>query len=110
MKVTNTSSFSSSVQALNNKTPAKNQQAKAVAPNEQQIVSEKTSQRIDNNKQVIELLDKQTQFGQAKNNNENINIDQPSDHNLNAVNTYQSVNNLTQREKIQSMLGVDLFA
>ncbi|MBL4910708.1 MAG: hypothetical protein JKX78_11945 [Alteromonadaceae bacterium] len=117
MNITNTTSFSSSVQALSNKTPAKNQQAKTVAPNEKQVAIEKSPQRIDNNKKAIALLEKQVKQNIQKesstntiNNSNKINVDQPIGQNLNAVNAYQSVNNLAQRESIQSMLGVDLFA
>jgi len=119
MKITNSTSFSSSVQALSNKTPAKNQQAKIAAPEEKQTSAPKTIERLDVNEQAIALLDQQTANKNAlKSENKggqsgtfaNAGLDQPSKQNLSAVNAYQSVNNLTQRENIQSMLGVDLFA
>jgi len=119
MKITNTANFSSSVQALNHKIPAEKQQVSTVAPDKKQTATEKTPQRIDNNKQVIALLDSQNANKKAlKNENmvpqsakfADVGLDQPNEQNLNAVNAYQSVNNLAQRETIQSMLGVDLFA
>ncbi len=119
MKITNTANFSSSVKALTNKTPAKKQQANIVAPDKKQTATEKTPQRIDNNKKAIALLDSQNANENALKNETvapqsakfaGVGLDQPNEQNLNAVNTYQSVNNLAQRETIQSMLGVDLFA
>jgi hypothetical protein len=120
MKITNTVNLLSSVQALTNKTPAKKQQVNPVVPNEKQTVTEKTAQRIDNNKQAIALLYSQNaNKNTLKNENmvlqstkfsDHVDLDQPNEQNLNAVNAYQSVNNLAQREAIQSLLGVDLFA
>jgi len=109
MNITNTTSLSSNVQALSNKTSAKNQQAKTVAPNEKQLVAEKSPQRIENNKKAIALLEKQNTQNSLKNSANKVNTDQPSAQNLTAISAYQSVNNLAQRESIQNMLGVDLF-
>ena len=36
--------------------------------------------------------------------------DRPSNQNLNAVAAYQSVNNIAQRDNVQQLFGVDLFA
>ncbi|WDE03528.1 hypothetical protein SG34_019320 [Thalassomonas viridans] len=36
--------------------------------------------------------------------------DRPSSQNLNAVAAYQSVNNIAQRDNVQQLFGVDLFA
>ncbi|PCI63620.1 MAG: hypothetical protein COB35_00865 [Gammaproteobacteria bacterium] len=119
MKITNSTSFSTSVQALSNKTPANNQQAKIAAQEEKQTSAAKTVARLDVNEQAIALLDQQavnksglkSENKSGKNSTfANAGLDQPSKQNLSAINTYQSVNNLTQRENIQSMLGVDLFA
>jgi anti-sigma28 factor (negative regulator of flagellin synthesis) len=68
-----------------------------------------SSAHISLNAQTIAL------FEHAANNkpfltNNNASLDQPSSQNLTAVNTYQTVNNLAQRESIQLMLGVDIYA
>jgi len=114
MQAINTSTFSSSsVQALSNKTPSKNQQAKTATSEENQLTPVKATTRLDVNEQAIALLEQQsTQISDQKNakKTQNANLDQPSGQNLTAVNAYQSVNNLTQRENIQAMFGVDLFA
>jgi len=118
MQVTNSSNFaSSSVHTLNNRTSIKNQSAKTSAQDEKQLTSTKPTNRLDINDQAIALLDQQsTNISEQKNlqrtaqKNKSANLDQPSEQNLSAVNAYQSVNNLTQRENIQAMLGVDLFA
>jgi len=43
-------------------------------------------------------------------NAESLTKDDISRQNQHAVNSYQNVNNLAQRENVQQMLGVDLFA
>jgi len=118
MQVTNSSnSVSSSVYALSNKTSAKSQSAKTAAQDEKQVTSAKTTTRLDINEQAIALLDQQSanvseqkSLQQTAKKTQYTALDKPSQHNLSAVNTYQSVNDLTQRENIQAMLGVDLFA
>ena len=42
--------------------------------------------------------------------NESADYDKPSSHNQGAVAAYQSVGNLAQRESVQQIFGVDLFA
>lgn len=76
--------------------------------------SEKSTQktviveRLAVSEQAITLFEQQSATN--KNFVSNASLDKPSAQNLTAVNTYQTVNNLAQRESIQSMLGVDLYA
>jgi len=118
MQAINSSNYAnSSVKALSDKAPVKNQQAKTATHDEKQASSTKPTTRLDINEQAIALLEQQNAnvSGQINLQNKaetskNAKFDQPSQQNLSAVNTYQRVNNLTQRENIQAMLGVDLFA
>ena len=104
---------SAQVKALQNKAPAKNQQAASARQNGIPVSPEKHVQRIENNAKAIDLLEQQSASKneqKAQLNANTVKLDQPSAQNLTAVYTYQSVNNLTQKEHIQALLGVDLFA
>jgi hypothetical protein len=115
MQINNASTFSSgNVQTLNNKTSANNQQTKKVAaPDESEVTAIAPPERLEVSEQAITLLEQQSATKnnqQDKSSNNTAKLNQFADQNATAVNAYQSVNNLAQRENIQAMLGVDLFA
>lgn len=89
------------------------------APTRAQVSRAQASIRFDET--AINFIENQkdstSQFksNQAVSNQENasaqsINKEDISRQNQYAVNSYQGVNNLAQRESVQQMLGVDLFA
>lgn len=89
------------------------------APTRAQVSRAQASIRFD--EAAINFIENQkdstSQFksNQAVSNQENasaqsINKEDISRQNQYAVNSYQGVNNLAQRESVQQMLGVDLFA
>lgn len=49
-------------------------------------------------------------FSDSADNSQGASFDRPSNQNLNAVAAYQSVNNIAQRDSVQQLFGVDLFA
>ncbi len=69
-----------------------------------------TVERLAVSEQAITLFEQQSASNKQFVSRNTASLDQPSPQNLTAVNTYQTVNNLAQRESIQSMLGVDLYA
>ncbi|MCW8832986.1 MAG: hypothetical protein OQK09_01660 [Colwellia sp.] len=83
---------------------------------EQQQSSKKPAQaNIVINEQALELYEKNqaSQLAQAQLNADNVastSQDQPSAKNETAVASYQAVGNLAQRESVQALFGVDLFA
>ena len=114
MQVNNTNNFTQlGINKVNSNT-AKNvllgERAQAVTDS-----SEKSAQkaavveRLAVSEQAITLFEQQSATNKNVVSN-NASLDKPSAQNLTAVNTYQTVNNLAQRESIQSMLGVDLYA
>lgn len=76
--------------------------------------NEKTQQqqeRFDVSEKALEVVAKSYQAEQQNNQPDVLpSYDQPSQRNQTAVSTYQNVNNLSQREDIKSVFGVDLFA
>ena len=75
---------------------------------------EKQKTRLDIDQQAIELVEQQSQQQVTKQSNQqqtkNTGYDQPSEQNTTAVAAYQSIENLSQRENIQQVFGVDLLA
>ncbi|WDE00910.1 hypothetical protein SG35_009920 [Thalassomonas actiniarum] len=49
-------------------------------------------------------------FADSSENSRGATYDRPSNQNLSAVAAYQSVNNIAQRDNVQQLFGVDLFA
>ncbi|WP_281558980.1 hypothetical protein [Thalassomonas sp. RHCl1] len=49
-------------------------------------------------------------FSDSSENSQGATYDRPSNQNLSAVAAYQSVNNIAQRDNVQQLFGVDLFA
>ncbi len=116
MQVTKSSNFNSvNAQTLNNKTPVNYQQARLRG----QVDNKKTPApvgRLDVSEQAIALLEQQSQRDQNKPSVKNkssentAKLDQPSKQNLSAISAYKNVGNLAQRENVQQLLGVNLFA
>ncbi|WP_286261697.1 hypothetical protein [Thalassotalea atypica] len=71
----------------------------------QQVDQLQRNERIDVDQRAISLLEQEKQSS-----NNNTSYDQPSKRNTTAVTAYQSVGNLEQRESVQQLLGVDIFA
>ncbi|RHW74861.1 hypothetical protein [Colwellia sp. RSH04] len=66
---------------------------------------------IENQKEsTSQFNSNQTVINQEKASEQSINKEDISRQNQYAVNSYQGINNLAQRESVQQMLGVDLFA
>ena len=138
MQVLNSTSTSRSLTPLNRSTQADKQPVRAIEQGEQAKKSPQQVNRLDVNEQAIALFEQQVeqetskqagqqaeqQFGQqleqqtaqqlAQNadpqGSNGTGYDQPNNQNLNAVATYQSVNNIAQRDSVQQLFGVDLFA
>jgi hypothetical protein len=77
-----------------------------------------TRQRLDIDEQAIALIERELPSSNDKNNLQQSNqqntfnsaYDAPSSQNKLAVATYQSVDNIAQRDNIEQVFGVDLFA
>lgn len=77
-----------------------------------------TRQRLDIDEQAIALIERELPSAYGKNNSQQSNqqnsfnsaYDSPSNQNKLAVATYQSVDNIAQRDNIEQVFGVDLFA
>lgn len=115
------SSFNAPVTSgINNKpiAPIKNSErtAEPVSQVEQeQATTKQTQPSIVIDEQAIALFkeNEASQSTQAQPNKEKLSSasqDQPSLKNETAVASYQTVSNLAQRESVQQLLGVDLFA
>lgn len=98
---------------------AQEQRTRAVeheANQSQQTQSDSSKQRLDIDEQAIALVEReQLQSFNSPNlaadrNNANSGYDSPSVQNQSAVATYQSVGAIAQRENVQQVFGVDLFA
>jgi|GEM_PF-1314239 len=59
---------------------------------------------------AVALFEQQQHAKLNSNYSGSLNQDQPSSKNETAVASYQAVDNLAQRESVQQMFGVDLFA
>jgi len=109
------SSYASPVTSgINNKpnTPIKSSERSAEPVSQVEQSQEKPSIVID--EQAIALF-KENEKSQIGNNsfssdNDSASQDQPSAKNETAVASYQAVGNLAQRESVQQLFGVDLFA
>ena len=81
-----------------------------------------TRQRLDIDEQAIALIERELPSAYGKSNSQQSNqqsnqqnsfnsaYDAPSNQNKLAVATYQSVDNIAQRDNIEQVFGVDLFA
>lgn len=65
---------------------------------------------LANNTQLSTPLAERNTSNKNQNGNVQKEYDQPSEQNLSAVATYQSVGNIAQRESVKDVFGVDLFA
>ena len=100
----NNSSINNQIQPLGQ---ASKQSSRPVGgrDNSQAIEQAQRTDRIDIDQSAISLLEQEKQAS-----DNNTSYDQPSQRNATAVTTYQSVSNLEQRENVQQLLGVDIFA
>ena len=101
--------------------PAQEQRAQAVTREENQAQKSQADanaqQRFDVDEQAIALIE-QEQLQPFSNRNQqpqnsnanNSRYDAPSSQNQSAVAAYQSVDSIAQRDNIQQVFGVDLFA
>jgi len=109
MQVNNATDANVSISPLNRSQSVNRQESvreREIQQN-QQAQPENTSPRVERisvDKNAIALLEKNTE--QAK----QTAYDTPARSNNTAVATYQSVGNLEQRESVQQLLGVDLYA
>jgi hypothetical protein len=71
----------------------------------EQASSQQRVNRLEVSDNAISLLEQEKETSDRS-----TAYDQPSKKNATAVSTYQSVNNLEQRENVQQLLGVDIFA
>lgn len=126
MQVTNTTNLAAtSVAAPSNTSPvqAQEQRTRALAREENQEQKPqsdaKSQQRFDVNEQAIALIEREQlqpynngSHQQQKKNSSDFNggYDAPSNQNQSAVAAYQSVDSIAQRDNIQQIFGVDLFA
>lgn len=135
MQVNNTANLASQVAlALGNSNtiPAQEQRTRALARetlSNEESQSQKSQadidsrQRLDIDEQAIALIerDQRSQFASSNNsqpsnpqsgqsNSYNSSYDSPSNQNQSAVAAYQSVDTIAQRDSIQQIFGVDLFA
>lgn len=67
------------------------------------------SQRLQIDQRAIEQLDQALANNSKANQQNQTDYDQPPERNHSAVNAYQSVGNIAQRENLQQLLGVDLY-
>jgi len=91
----------------------KKQQAAAVKEN--QVAHDLAAQTLASknlavNEQAIALFEQNKQSQSSKTQFSATGRDKPSVHNETAVASYQTIGNLAQRESVQHLLGVDLFA
>ena len=83
---------------------------------QEKLANKHTNQVIIADQQAVELFEKnQLQANATKLNSSNgsfsaIDKDKPSPKNETAVASYQAVGNLAQRESVQQLFGVDVFA
>lgn len=124
MQINNSNNVNFSIQslksnALSKATPQKRQAVEVVNDREQQQTSKQNSaNRLNIDEQAIAVLERENESRQqasAYNSSNNTNsdsagYDKPTAQNISAVNTYESVGNLEQRENVKQLLGVDLFA
>ena len=79
---------------------------------QQQNSNKQAKESIVYDEQAVALFEQnqQSQVTQAPQSNESFSSDQPSAQNETAVASYQAINNLAQRESVQQLFGVDVFA
>jgi hypothetical protein len=126
MQVTNNTNLAAkSIAAPSNTSSvqAQEQRTRALAREENQAQkpqSEASSQqRFDVDEQAIALIEREqlqpynngnSQQKNTNSNDYNSRYDAPSNQNQSAVAAYQSVDSIAQRDNIQQVFGVDLFA
>lgn len=93
---------------------SENQQQHRVAEHlrEQQTQQDEQKQqrvnRLEVDENAIAILERQNQQRQSA--ASNTSFDTPTEQNNTAIAAYQSVGNIEQRDNVQQLLGVDLFA
>jgi len=89
----------------------KKQQAAALKDN--QVANDlagQASKSLAINEQAVALFEQSKQSQSSQTQFSATSQDKPSAHNETAVASYQTIGNLAQRESVQQLLGVDLFA
>jgi len=109
MQISNTASAAQYVQQAKYRQPGDNRQgnARVQVENDSKQLARRESLGLDS--QAISLIEQGAPYS-ADSQSENTGYDEPSQQNRSAVALYQSVDNQAQRDKVQNMLGVDLFA
>jgi hypothetical protein len=125
MQVNNSSNIASSANLpvrAPSSVQAQEQRTRAVAREENQAQKSQADanaqQRFDIDEQAIALIEREqlqpfnnaSQQQSSGSNNDNSRYDAPSSQNQSAVAAYQSVDSIAQRDNIQQVFGVDLFA
>lgn len=125
MQVNNSSNIASSANLpvrASSSVQAQEQRTRAVAREENQAQKSQADanaqQRFDVDEQAIALIEREqlqpfnnaSQQQSSGNNNDNSRYDAPSSQNQSAVAAYKSVDSIAQRDNIQQVFGVDLFA
>ncbi|WP_448214052.1 hypothetical protein [Colwellia sp. MEBiC06753] len=116
MDVKSTTVSSSATQLVRQQTNNQQQaQQAAERAREQQQQAEQRQQvnRVDVDENAIAVLEQQNQQRRQTANQtseQQAGYDQPSNQNITAISAYRSVDAIEQRESVQQLLGVDLFA
>ncbi len=114
MQVSHTASALQAPQKVNQQTQPSSKTASLSVEQEKQQKS-KQQNRFDVDEQALILAKQSRDLNSSSTSRQGFqskhaDYDQPSQHNQTAVSTYQSVSNLSQRENIQQIFGVDLLA
>ncbi len=126
MQVTNSTNLVATPVAVPRNTSsvqAQEQRARVLAREENQAQKTQpdasSQQRFDVDQQAIALIEREqlqpynngsNQQQNTSSNDDNSRYDAPSSQNQSAVAAYQSVDSIAQRDNIQQVFGVDLFA
>jgi hypothetical protein len=124
MQVTNTTNSAAkpaATQGISSSVQAQEQRTRALAREENQTQKSQSEansqQRFDVNEEAIALVEREQSQSYNNGGNQkqsgsdyNSRYDSPSSQNQSAVAAYQSVDNIAQRDNVQQVFGVDLFA
>ncbi|WP_440873929.1 hypothetical protein [Thalassotalea sp. PLHSN55] len=110
MKISQTASALQAVEHAKKQAHALKKPAEVALEQEKQQ-GDKQQSRFDVNEQSLLLVQQNQQQQSSQSQSfKHTDYDQPSMQNQTAVSVYQSVSNLSQRENIQQIFGVDLLA
>ncbi len=108
MQIYNSPQFQGQLTATKTKALTQQQQVLPVKQNKTTETAPVKSEKVFSQDQQDSALLARNQVNQEK--AKFTDYDQPSEQNHTAVATYQHIDNLAQRENIQEVFGVDLFA